>query len=106
MKNQMPSCITECITIPGNYSKDSGKPCVFPFTLDNMTYHGCTNYKHEDGKYWCSTLTDSQHFHMRDNGHFGYCPDDCKKSDGVPEGELFLKNLRYMKSLTILHHFS
>ena len=82
------SFFTECIT-------SSGKPCMFPFIFMNVTYDGCTTEMDPDKKYWCSTLVDDKQFHEGGGkGNFGYCPDDCKKSEGVPVG-WFLTKCRY-----------
>ena len=60
---------------------------MFPFIFMNVTYDGCTTETDPDKKYWCSTLVDDNQIHEGGGkGNFGYCPDDCKKSDGVPVG--------------------
>ncbi|XP_053120623.1 epididymal sperm-binding protein 1-like [Hemicordylus capensis] len=32
-----------------------GKQCVFPFSYLYGTYYTCTNYRENDGRYWCAT---------------------------------------------------
>ena len=77
--------ITECATLPGD-TPGSDKPCVFPFIMKqgnvSVTHDGCTNYQDPDGKFWCSTKTDENHFHFGESGNWGYCPKYCRKDDG------------------------
>ena len=52
-------------------------------------HNGCTNQQDPDGKFWCSTKTDEEHNHVGNEGNFGFCPDECKKSDGKPKGMIY-----------------
>jgi len=73
---------SQCVTLPGNTSKGSGKPCVFPFILKNVTYDGCTTKDDNEGNYWCSTQTNRTNHHVGGGkGNWGHCPDDCRKAN-------------------------
>ena len=60
-----------CITIGG---ADIGALCIFPFYFDNTVYRDCTLNRSDDGKLWCSTLTDSNGNHVQNQGNWGHCP--------------------------------
>ena len=67
-----------CETIGG---PDAGKPCVFPFKIDNVTYNGCTTEgpDNDDDTPRCSTAVDDKGNH--EGGHWGYCGDGCPLQD-------------------------
>jgi len=77
---------SQCVTLPGN-ARGSGKPCVFPFILKNVTYDGCTTKDDNEGKYWCSTKTTPTHHQIGGKGNWGHCPDDCKRANIMKEGQ-------------------
>merc|ERR1719357_1824510 len=64
-----------CITIGGAIV---GAKCVFPFKFNKKTYNGCT-FDDSDGKYWCSTQTDSNGVHIGGQGLWGHCSPLCRK---------------------------
>ena len=68
----------DCETIGG---PDAGKPCVFPFKIDNITFNGCTTEGSDDDDDMprCSTAVDDKGNHER--GHWGYCGDGCPLQD-------------------------
>ncbi len=49
------------------------KPCVFPFTFNNVTYNECTKNHDEFSKPWCSTKVGPSGEHLQNNGHWGHC---------------------------------
>ena len=57
---------------------DSGAKCVFPFIYKSKQYRGCILVDADDGKPWCSTLTDSSGQHVGGQGKWGHCPDSCQ----------------------------
>ena len=66
-----------CDTIGG---PDAGKPCVFPFKINNVTYRGCTTEgPDDDDTPRCSTLVDDEGNHKK--GHWGHCGDGCPLHD-------------------------
>ncbi|XP_060543969.1 lymphocyte antigen 75 [Pantherophis guttatus] len=60
-----------------SYTRDGnayGKPCAFPYLLNNTWYHDCIhNEKYAGGK-WCSTTT-----YFNQDGQWGFC---LKREDG------------------------
>ena len=61
-------------------SVDSEAPeteCIFPFTFNNFTYHGCPTDPYDETKRWCSTKTDENGVHVSSNGTWGYCTPGC-----------------------------
>ena len=66
---------------------DGGKPCVFPFKMNNNTFNGCVTDEHEEEhadtcspdrerfRSRCSTHVDEEGQHVLD--HWGYCGDEC-----------------------------
>ena len=52
-----------CAIFPVNTLIDSG-----------VSYTECTVVDADDGKPWCSTLTDSEGKHVEENGNWGNCP--------------------------------
>ena len=57
------------------------KPCIFPFTYENQTFHDCTTFN--DTEPWCSTKTyneSNQHF---GDGYFGYCDSNCEANQTI-----------------------
>ena len=75
---------TSCETVGG---PDEGKPCVFPFKMNNITFNGCITDEHEEEhadtcspdrerfKSRCSTHVDEEGHHVLD--HWGFCGDEC-----------------------------
>jgi len=70
-----PSCRT-------NGGSDAGVQCVFPFTYKEVTYNGCILVDADDGKPWCSTLTDNTGQHVGGQGKWGHCPSSCPRDSG------------------------
>jgi len=66
---------SSCVTVGGGRT---GSPCVFPFIYKDKTHSGCTLVDADDGKPWCSTLTDGSGNHVGGQGQWGHCPDDCE----------------------------
>jgi len=64
-----------CVTVGG---AKVGAQCVFPFKFGDKIYNGCT-FDDADGKYWCSTRTDSNGVHMGGQGLWGHCSPICRK---------------------------
>ena len=76
---------TDCKTVGG---PDVGKPCVFPFKINNVTYNACITDEQDSAKHCtvpgeeeqqktrCSTLVDEKGNHV-DSDHWGYCGDEC-----------------------------
>ena len=65
---------------------DVGKPCVFPFKMNNVTFSACTTEGQEDYTPSCSALADrrprcstlvNEEGHHVDYDHWGYCGDGC-----------------------------
>lgn len=63
-----------CSTIGGQVI---GKPCIFPFILNNQKYNSCTDILDSSGNYWCSTKVDINGKHI--SGNWGYCNNFCPK---------------------------
>jgi len=81
-----------CVTSGG---PDVGKPCVFPFKIDNVTYHGCTTAgqdahvcpgEEESQMPRCSTKVDDKGNHVGYD-HWGYCGDECPIHEPQQDGE-------------------
>jgi len=65
----------ECKTVSG---ADPGQKCALPFTYKGIKYTtSCTLVDADDGKAWCSTLTDSSGDHVGGKGKWGHCSDNC-----------------------------
>jgi len=72
-----------CVTSGG---PDEGKPCVFPFKIDNVTYTGCTTAGQETHGCLgdeesaqmprCSTKVDDKGNHVGYD-HWGFCGEQC-----------------------------
>ena len=67
---------SRCTTVSG---PDSGANCVFPFIYKGKQYRGCILVDADDGKPWCSTLTDSSGQHVGGQGRWGHCPASCSR---------------------------
>ena len=63
----------KCITYDSAY-QNTGKPCVFPFIVNGVTYTECTT-AYGASQPWCSTLTDENGNII--DGQWGYCAPDC-----------------------------
>ena len=59
-------------------SEDPGKECIFPFTFNNFTYHGCPTDPVDKSKRWCSTKTDENGNHITGDANWGHCTPGCK----------------------------
>ena len=62
---------SQCRTTEKGDGPKKNTQCKFPFKVSGVLYNTCTTAKDPNGKYWCSTKTDSKDKHMR--GHWGYC---------------------------------
>jgi len=95
VSNLFPNCNYNCNTcqlLPSEscVAEDgpaAGQPCVFPFIYQGFKYNGCAPLHSSSGdlKFWCSTRTDINGFHVRGQypevGKFvGYCADTCPKA--------------------------
>lgn len=60
-----------CITTGG---PNPGKNCIFPFTWQGTTYHGCP--EDSDGV-WCSTKVDNAGNHVTGEDEWGICGQNC-----------------------------
>ena len=48
--------------------------CVFPFKIGGKMFYNCTHDFDPDGKFWCSTKTNSSTSeHVPDNDFWGFC---------------------------------
>ena len=74
-----------CMTDGGDRA---GAKCVFPFTLEGITYQGCTRTNDPDDRLWCSTKTDSKGVHVSGQGEWGHCNSDCPTDQGKPQVKL------------------
>ena len=54
-----------------------GVQCVFPFSFRGQVFNGCALFEEDDGKPWCSTLTDDNGVHVGGQGKWGNCPASC-----------------------------
>jgi len=86
---------SQCYTQSGRGTKktETNTACVFPFRYKGKTYNSCTTDNstfggRNNGKYWCSTATDSNDNHINGEGFYGFCPltDECLCPDdiGIP----------------------
>ena len=64
-----------CVTVGG---ASTGSPCVLPFIYKDKKHTSCTLVDADDGKPWCSTLTDDSGNHVGGQGKWGHCPDSCQ----------------------------
>ena len=53
----------------------TGEKCIFPFTLDGVTYTKCTKSRSTENIPWCSTKVDDDGVLIGRN--FGDCSDEC-----------------------------
>merc|ERR1712170_326628 len=67
-------------------SADPEKECIFPFTFNNFTYHGCPTDPVNATYRWCSTKTDENGVHVDSNNTWGFCTLGCRP-------EIFLDEL-------------
>jgi len=81
-----------CMTDGGDRA---GAKCVFPFTLEGITYQGCTRTNDPDDRLWCSTKTDSKGVHVSGQGEWGHCNSDCPTDQGIC-GEECARQLRIL----------
>ena len=79
--------IEEEVCLTSSDSADPEKDCVFPFTLDNVTYVGCPLHPEEKTRRWCSTKTDENGVHIKNEGVWGYCTSGCKPQ--ISSGMIF-----------------
>ncbi|XP_059081531.1 peroxidase-like [Tigriopus californicus] len=63
-----------CSTVSG---PNPGKPCIFPFTYQGVTYKGCPIDPEDSSKRWCSTRTDRSGNHVTGQGEYGHCDQSC-----------------------------
>lgn len=63
-----------CITTGG---PSSGRPCVFPFTYNGVTYRECAPPVASVTQPWCSTQTHPNSTHISGAGKYGTCPSSC-----------------------------
>lgn len=63
--------MNQCLTKSG--SPDAGKPCIFPFTYNSITYTECAE---ETGMKWCATEVDADGIMVDDNKR-GICNPAC-----------------------------
>ena len=87
-----------CLTDGGG---KAGAKCVFPFTLDGITYQGCTRTNDPDDRLWCSTKTDSKGVHVSGQGEWGHCNSDCPTDQGKPQVKLCLTNTSRSKKALV-----
>ena len=67
----------EEVCLTSSDSVDPEKECVFPFTYNNFTYHGCPRDPKDKTRRWCSTKTDDNGVHIDNNDTWGYCTSSC-----------------------------
>ena len=53
------------------------RKCIFPFTHDGKTYHGCPIEPDDPTKRWCSTLVDKAGHHVVGKNKYGHCSENC-----------------------------
>ena len=52
-------------------------PCIFPFIMDGLKFHNCTDHKDFDGKFWCSTkVNPNTLIHVSGQKFWGYCEEE------------------------------
>ena len=69
----------EAVCLTSADSMDPEKECVFPFTANGTTYHGCPmDFTGDKTKRWCSTKTDENGEHIAGINAWGYCTKGCK----------------------------
>ena len=69
----------EAVCLTSSDSMDPEKECVFPFTANGTTYHGCPmDFTGDKTKRWCSTKTDENGEHIAGINAWGYCTKGCK----------------------------
>ena len=68
-----------CVTVGGG---QRGANCAFPFIYKEREYSGCILVDADDGKPWCSTLTDQDGVHVGGQGKWGHCPASCNNDFG------------------------
>ena len=64
-----------CVTVAGPVT---GEKCIFPFTVDGVTYTHCAFDRYEttpEYAIWCSTKVNDAGFHI--GGNWGGCSEDC-----------------------------
>ncbi|XP_023328399.1 apolipoprotein(a) isoform X2 [Eurytemora carolleeae] len=72
--------LTSCRTVSG---ANNGALCVLPFTHKGITHTKCTLDDADDGKPWCSTLTDGTGQHIGGQGQWGHCIPECSENQGL-----------------------
>ena len=65
----------KCLTTSD--SKDSKKPCIFPFKYDGETYFGCPPDPDVRSRRWCSTAVDNRGNHIIGKSKYGFCEESC-----------------------------
>ena len=84
------NCNNDCITTQDSPGNHKGRPCVFPFIIEQKnsefnytitTYDECTTDFDPDDRLWCSTETDE--FNVIIVGKWGYCSDGCMEKEYV-----------------------
>ena len=84
------NCNNECFTTQDSQENQKGRPCVFPFIIEQKnsefnytitTYDECTTDFDPDDRLWCSTETDE--FDVIIVGKWGYCSDGCMEKEYV-----------------------
>ena len=84
------NCNNDCITTQDSPENHKGRPCVFPFIIQQKnsefnytitTYDECTTDFDPDDRLWCSTETDE--FNVIIVGKWGYCSDGCMEKEYV-----------------------
>jgi len=75
--------VPSCTTVGG---PDQGKPCIFPFRHNGVTYRECS-VAGLNGTAWCSTRVNNDGEHLAGQGLYGICPTSC------PGGENNLNQL-------------
>ena len=73
----------DCETVPVkvqsvDFSPDPGKMCIFPFTLNDEQFNGCTEYEY-NGVYWCPTELSVDGSLSKNSSKWGVCGDSCPK---------------------------
>jgi hypothetical protein len=63
--------LSACVTVGG---PSRGRPCIFPFKYNKVTYNACTEVHSPEGL-WCSTKVGSDGVTIKDN--WGLCKPGC-----------------------------